>query len=346
MANLLKNPEGFFVYDNKDGKPAIKAPLFNETMWLNQNQIAQLFGTTQGNVSKHIANIYNDGELAENTTHSKNESVVNRGFRGAVSEEIDVYNLDMVIAVGYRVNSKKATEFRIWATGVLHEYIQKGFALDDDRFKRAYPGDKQYFKELRERIREIRTSERMLYQQIKDIYALSADYDYDRTQTMLFFAKVQNKLLFAISGKTAPEIIHSRVDSNKDNVGLTDYKNSPDGPILKSDVEIAKNYLLEPELKELRYIVNLFLDYAEHKAEAEEKIFMKEWVDVLDDFLAFNKKEILPNAGGISHDMALEKAHAEYFKYKEKQKAFEKTESAQELQEDIRALENVLKTVK
>ncbi len=335
-----------FVYDRKDGRPAINAPFFNDSIWFTQKQIAELFDTNVPNINEHIKNIYSSQELPENTTIREFRIVVNRGFRGEVEEPVLHYNLDMVIAVGYRVNTKKATEFRIWATQVLHEYIQKGFALDDNRFKEAYQSDKEYFKELRERIKEIRASEKMLYQQIKLIYSLSADYNHDKTQTMLFFAKVQNKLLFAISGKTAPEIIHSRVDSNKNNVGLTDYKNSPDGPILKSDVEVAKNYLLEPELKELRYIVNLFLDYAEHKAEAEEKIFMKEWEGVLDDFLAFNKKEILSNAGGISHAMALEKAHTEYFKYKEKKKVIEKKESAQELQEDIRALERVLKTVK
>ena len=306
-----------FVYDRKDGRPAINAPFFNDSIWLTQKQMAELFDVEVPAISKHIKNILEEGELSREKAVSKMEKN-EKSDSFPINPMPFVYNLDMVIAVGYRVNSKKATEFRIWATGVLHEYIQKGFALDDDRFKRAYPGASRN----------------------------SDAHDYDRTQTMLFFAKVQNKLLFAISGKTAPEIILSRVDSNKDNVGLTDYKNSPDGPILKSDVEVAKNYLLEPELKELRYIVNLFLDYAEHKAEAEEKIFMKEWEGVLDDFLAFNKKEILPNAGGISHAMALEKAHAEYFKYKEKQKVIEKKESAQELQEDIRALEKVLKTVK
>ena len=335
-----------FVYDRKDGRPAINVPFFNDSIWFTQKQIAELFDTNVPNINEHIKNIYSSQELPENTTLREFRIVVNRGFRGEVEEPVLHYNLDMVIAIGYRVNSKKATEFRIWATQVLHEYIQKGFALDDNRFKNAYQSDKEYFKELRERIKEIRASEKMLYQQIKDIYSLSADYNHDKTQTMLFFATVQNKLLFAISGKTAPEIIHSRVDSNKDNVGLTDYKNSPDGPILKSDVEVAKNYLLEPELKELRYIVNLFLDYAEHKAEAEEKIFMKEWETVLDDFLAFNKKQVLPNAGGVSHAVALEKAHAEYFKYKEKQKLVEKQESKRELEEDIKALEQVLKAVK
>ncbi|MBQ6027028.1 MAG: virulence RhuM family protein [Alphaproteobacteria bacterium] len=341
----MSKTEVMLVYDRKDGKPAINPQFFNNNMWMTTKQIADLFETTTQNVDYHRNNIYKDGELAENTTTKDFLGVVNRGFRGQVQDSVQHYSLDMVIAIGYRINSKKATDFRIWATNVLHEYIQKGFALDDERFKQGYPDDKQYFKELRERIKEIRASERMLYQQIKDIYALSADYDNDRQQTMLFFAKVQNKLLFAISGKTGPEIIHSRVDSNKENVGLTSFKNSPDGRVTKQDVEIAKNYLQEPEMKELRYIVNLFLDYAEHKAESEEKIFMREWEILLDDFLAFNRKEILPRAGSISLEKALEKAHNEYFKYRENLKISERKESEIEHKEDIKELEKLLKTV-
>lgn len=341
----MSKTEVMLVYDRKDGKPAINPRFFNNNMWMTTKQIADLFETTTQNVDYHRNNIYKDGELAENTTTKDFLGVVNRGFRGQVQDSVQHYSLDMVIAIGYRINSKKATDFRIWATNVLHEYIQKGFALDDERFKQGYPDDKQYFKELRERIKEIRASERMLYQQIKDIYALSADYDNDRQQTMLFFAKVQNKLLFAISGKTGPEIIHSRVDSNKENIGLTSFKNSPDGRVTKQDVEIAKNYLQEPEMKELRYIVNLFLDYAEHKAESEEKIFMREWEILLDDFLVFNKKEILPRAGSISLEKALEKAHNEYFKYRENLKISEKKESEIEHEEDIKELEKLLKTV-
>ena len=289
----MNKTEVMLVYNRKNGKPAINPQFFNNNMWLTQKQMAELFEVEIPAISKHIKNILDEGELVKERVISKMEKN-EKSDSFPINPNPFLYNLDMVIAVGYRVNSKKATDFRIWATNVLHEYIQKGFALDDERFKQGYPDDKQYFKELRERIKEIRASERMLYQQIKDIYALSADYDNDRQQTMLFFAKVQNKLLFAISGKTGPEIIHSRVDSNKENVGLTSFKNSPDGRVTKQDVEIAKNYLQEPEMKELRYIVNLFLDYAEHKAESEEKIFMREWEILLNDFLAFNKKEILP----------------------------------------------------
>ncbi len=338
----MNKTEVMLVYDRKDGRPAINPQFFNNNMWLTQKQMAELFEVEIPAISKHIKNILDEGELVKERVVSKMEKN-EKSDSFPINPNPFLYNLDMVIAVGYRVNSKKATDFRIWATNVLHEYIQKGFALDDERFKRGYPDDKQYFKELRERIKEIRASERMLYQQIKDIYALSADYDNDRQQTMLFFAKVQNKLLFAISGKTGPEIIHSRVDSNKENIGLTSFKNSPDGRVTKQDVEIAKNYLQEPEMKELRYIVNLFLDYAEHKAESEEKIFMREWEILLDDFLTFNKKEILPRAGSISLEKALEKAHNEYFKYRENLKISEKKESEIEHKEDIKELEKLLK---
>ena len=338
----MNKTEVMLVYDKKDGRPAINPQFFNNNMWLTQKQIAELFDVEIPAISKHIKNILDDGELVKEQVISKMEKN-EKSDSFPINPNPFLYNLDMIIAVGYRVNSKKATDFRIWATKVLHEYIQKGFALDDERFKQGYPDDKQYFRELRERIKEIRARERMLYQQIKDIYALSADYDNNRQQTMLFFAKVHNKLLFAISGKTGPEIIHSRVDSNKENVGLTSFKNSPDGRVTKQDVEIAKNYLQEPEMKELRYIVNLFLDYAEHKAESEEKIFMREWEVVLDDFLAFNKKEILPRAGSISLEKALEKAHNEYFKYRENLKISEKKESEIEYKEDIKELEKLLK---
>ena len=340
----MSETEVMLVYDSKDGKPAINPRFYNKNLWFTQKQIAEIFDTDVSGISRHISNILAEGEIDKKKAFAKfAKSEKSESY--PINPEPIYYGLDVVIAVGYRVNSKKATDFRIWATNVLHEYIQKGFALDDERFKQGYPDDKQYFKELRERIKEIRASERMLYQQIKDIYALSADYDNDRQQTMLFFAKVQNKLLFAISGKTGPEIIHSRVDSNKENVGLTSFKNSPDGRVTKQDVEIAKNYLQEPEMKELRYIVNLFLDYAEHKAESEEKIFMREWEILLDDFLAFNKKEILPRAGSISLEKALEKAHNEYFKYRENLKISEKKESEIEHKEDIKELEKLLKTV-
>lgn len=339
----MPGTEVMFIYDKKDGSPVINPHFFNNNLWLTQNQIAQLFDTTQGNVSKHIANIYSDGELPEITTHSKNESVVNRGFRGAVKEQLDVYNLDMIIAVGYRVNSKKATDFRIWATKVLHEYIQKGFALDDERFKQGNKFDKQYFKELRERIRDIRVSEKMLYQQLKDIYALSADYNYDKVMTLMFFATVQNKVHFAITGNTSAELIKARADHTKEHMNLQTWHNMPNGDITKTDIAVAKNYLTEPELKELQYIINMFLDFAEHKADAEEPIFMKEWEQELDKFLVFNQKQILNNAGTVSRIDALRHASCEYAKYKLRIKQEEKVNSVKEYKEDIKELEKLLK---
>lgn len=339
----MPGTEVMFIYDKKDGSPVINPHFFNNNLWLTQNQIAQLFDTTQGNVSKHIANIYSDGELPEITTHSKNESVVNRGFRGAVKEQLDVYNLDMIIAVGYRVNSKKATDFRIWATKVLHEYIQKGFALDDERFKQGNKFDKQYFKELRERIRDIRVSEKMLYQQLKDIYALSADYNYDKVMTLMFFATVQNKVHFAITGNTSAELIKARADHTKEHMNLQTWHNMPNGDITKTDIAVAKNYLTEPELKELQYIINMFLDFAEHKADAEEPIFMKEWEQELDKFLVFNQKQIFNNAGTVSRMDALRHASCEYAKYKLRIKQEEKVNSVKEYKEDIKELEKLLK---
>jgi len=343
MANQLKIPETFFIYGGKGGKPAINAPFFNETVWLTTKQMADLFETAPQNIDYHRNNIYKDGELAENTTTKDFLDVVNRGFRGQVEDNIVHYNLDMVIAVGYRVNSKKAMEFRAWATGVLREYIQKGFALDDQRLKQGYRFDKAYFRELRERIKDIRISERMLYQQLKDIYALSADYNNDPRETWQFFAKVQNKIHFAVSGKTSAEIIYSRADATKDNMNLTSWENSPDGKITKQDIIWAKNYLTEPELKDLKFFINVFLDFAERRAESEEPIFMKEWEEELDRFLEYNKKAVLTNAGKVSRIDALRKASEEYSKYKLRIKQEEKTKAEQEHLADIKELEKMLK---
>ena len=260
MTENINLPKVLFLY-NQDGKPAINVQAGENTLWLSQKQIAELFETNVPNINEHIKNIYSSGELAENTTIRDFRIVVNRGFRGEVEEPILHYNLDMIIAVGYRVNSKKATQFRIWATKVLHEYIQKGFALDDERFKQGNKFDKQYFKELRERIKDIRTSEKMLYQQLKDIYALSADYNHDKLMTIMFFATVQNKVHYAITGQTSAELIKSRADSTKEHMNLQTWDNMAKGDITKSDIAIAKNYLTAPELEELKYIINMFLDF-------------------------------------------------------------------------------------
>ncbi len=339
--NEIKLPKALFVY-NQNGKPSVFVPVGDDTMWLSQKQMAEIFEVEVPAINKHIKNIFDSGELSRGSTISKMEIVQDEGNR-QVTRVVDLYNLDMIIAVGYRVNSKKATDFRIWATKILHEYIQKGFALDDERFKQGNKFDKQYFKELRERIRDIRVSEKMLYQQLKDIYALSADYNYDKVMTLMFFATVQNKVHFAITGNTSAELIKYRADSSKEHMNLQTWHNMPKGDITKTDIVIAKNYLTEPELKELQYIINMFLDFAEHKADAEEPIFMKEWEQELDKFLVFNQKQILNNAGTVSRMDALRHASCEYAKYKLRIKQEEKANSVKEYKEDIKELEKLLK---
>ncbi len=336
--NKIKLPKALFLY-NQDGKPAVTVHVGDDTMWLSQKQMADLFEVEVPAINKHIKNIFDSGELSDNSVISKMEITAADGK----SYETKLYNLDMIIAVGYRVNSKKATQFRMWATTILHEYIQKGFALDDERFKQGNKFDKQYFKELRERIRDIRVSEKMLYQQLKDIYALSADYNYDKVLTLMFFATVQNKVHFAITGNTSAEIIKNRADATKDHMNLQTWHNMSKGDITKSDIAIAKNYLTEPELKELKYIINMFLDFAEHKAEAEEPIFMKEWEQELDKFLVFNQKQILDNAGKVSRVEALRHASSEYAKYKMRIKQEQKVNAIEEYKSDIKELEKLLK---
>ncbi len=340
MTENINLPKVLFLY-NQDGKPAINVQAGENTLWLSQKQMAELFEVEVPAVNKHIRNIFESGELDEDSVISKMEITANDGK----SYGTKFYNLDMIIAVGYRVNSKKATQFRIWATKVLHEYIQKGFALDDERFKQGNKFDKQYFKELRERIKDIRTSEKMLYQQLKDIYALSADYNYDRLMTIMFFATVQNKVHYAITGQTSAELIKSRADSTKEHMNLQTWDNMAKGDITKSDIAIAKNYLTAPELEELKYIINMFLDFAEHKANAEEPIFMKEWEEELNSFLTFNKKRILTNAGKVSRVEALRHASAEYVKYKLRIKQEEKNIAVEEYKSDIKELEKLLKNV-
>ncbi len=340
MTENINLPKVLFLY-NQDGKPAINVQAGENTLWLSQKQMAELFEVEVPAVNKHIRNIFESGELDEDSVISKMEITANDGK----SYGTKFYNLDMIIAVGYRVNSKKATQFRIWATKVLHEYIQKGFALDDERFKQGNKFDKQYFKELRERIKDIRTSEKMLYQQLKDIYALSADYNYDKLMTIMFFATVQNKVHYAITGQTSAELIKSRADSTKEHMNLQTWDNMAKGDITKSDIAIAKNYLTAPELEELKYIINMFLDFAEHKANAEEPIFMKEWEEELNSFLTFNKKRILTNAGKVSRVEALRHASAEYVKYKLRIKQEEKNIAVEEYKSDIKELEKLLKNV-
>ena len=304
----------FLLYTTPNGKVKVEIFLRNETVWLTQAKIAQLFGVQRPAITKHLKNIFDSGELQENSVSSILEHTADDGKKYSTK----FYNLDAIISVGYRVNSAQATHFRIWATQVLKEYIIKGFAMNDERLKN--PGNifgQDYFEEQLARIRDIRSSERRLYQKITDIYAqCSADYDPNTDITKQFFATVQNKLHFAITGKTAAEIICERVDSKKPNMGLTTWKYSPKGKIRETDVVIAKNYLDENELDMLNRIVTMYLDYAEMQAKRGIIMYMKDWVEKLDSFLKFNEQDILTNAGTISREVAEALALGEYEKYR------------------------------
>ena len=310
----------FLIYKDDNGNVKVNVVLINHDLWLTQNLMSELFDTSRRNIGLHLQNIYFDRELDESSTKKEIFLVQNEGER-RVKRKTLVYNLDAIIAVGYRVNSKKATNFRIWATKVLKEYMIKGFAMDDERLKNPnYIFGEDYFDELLERIRNIRSSERRFYQKITDIYSqCSIDYDKDSEITKTFFKTVQNKLHFAVTGNTAAEIIYNRADANKENMGLNNWKNSPDGPIYKYDVVVAKNYLNEKELKDLNRIVTMYLDYAEMQAENHNAMTMKDWAQKLNAFLKFNGREILHDAGKISREVAKELAYKEYDKFRVKQ---------------------------
>ena len=306
----------FLLYTTPNGKVKVEIFLRNENIWLTQAKIADLFGVERSVVTKHLQNIFKEGELDQNSTCAKIAQVQTEGAR-RVTRSVEFYNLDAILSVGYRVSSKQATLFRIWATERLKEYIIKGFTMDDERLKN--PNNifgKDYFEEQLARIRDIRSSERRFYQKVTDIYSqCSADYEKDSEETKLFFATVQNKLHWAISRQTAAEIIRHRADSSKQNMGLTSWKNSPEGRIRKSDVSIAKNYLNEAELNILNRIVSLYLDYAELQAQNRKVMYMNDWIKKLDSFLRFNEKEILDNPGKVSAEIAKAFAGAEFDKY-------------------------------
>ena len=295
-----------------DGK--VQVVIKGETLWCTQKAMAQLFGVGVPAISKHLKNIFTEGELNPDTTISKMETVVNRGIRGEVQELIDFYSLDAIIAVGYRVSSLKATRFRQWATKILNEYIKKGFAMDDERLKQGTAlFGKDYFRELLERVRSIRASERRIWQQITDIYAeCSTDYDKNSPTTKDFYAMIQNRFHFAITGQTAAEIIYSKADHTKDHMGLTTWKNAPDGRVLKSDVSIAKNYLQEKEIRQLERAVTGFFDYIEDLIERENTFNMAQFSTSVNEFLTFRKYQILPDKGKISAEQAKKKAEEEY----------------------------------
>jgi hypothetical protein len=325
LARMAKNKtatEGFneiLLYTTPSGKVKVEIYVQNETIWLTQQKIAELFGVQRPAVTKHLKNIFATGELKEEVVSSILEHTTPHGAMEGKTQEIKVryYNLDAIISVGYRVNSTQATAFRIWATERLKEYIIKGFTMDDERLKN--PNNifgKDYFEEQLARIRDIRSSERRFYQKITDIYSqCSADYNVDTQSTKDFFATVQNKLHWAITGLTAAELIAARVDSTKENMGLITWKNGPKGSIRKTDVGIAKNYLNEKELNDLNRIVTMYLDYAESQALKGTVMYMKDWIGKLDAFLQFNEKAILKNLGKVSHEVALALAENEFEKY-------------------------------
>lgn len=312
------------LYRTPAGTARIEVLYEAETFWLNQKKIAELFGVDVRTISEHFRNIYNSGELSESATIRKIRRVQREGQR-EVRREIDFYNLDAIISVGYRVNSAQATQFRIWATQTLRDFIVKGFVLDDERLKLNKRFGKDYFDELVERIREIRASERRFYLKITDIYEqCSIDYDKDAEITKTFFKTVQNKLHWAVTGQTAAEIIASRADAAKPSMGLTNWKNAPAGKILKSDVGVAKNYLIESEIHELERIVGMYLDYAENQAARQIPMRMAGWVERLDAFLRFNEYEVLSDAGKVSAEVAKRLADEQYEAFRVRQdRAFE-----------------------
>lgn len=307
------------LYQVEDTNICVNVVFKDETFWMTQKAMAELFDVNVPAISKHLSNIFEEGELFKEATVSKMEIVQMEGNR-KVKREPEFYNLDAIIAVGYRVNSKKATRFRQWATKTLKEYITKGFVLNDDMLKNGKPFGKDYFDELLERIREIRASERRAYQKITDVFE-QCSYDYDKNSdiTKAFYAFVQNKLHFAVTGKTAAELVYERVNAEKPAMGLTTWKDAPDGKILQRDISVAKNYLNEKELSRLNRLVTMFIDYAELMAEDEVLMSMQDWVEQMNQFLRNNRREVLEGKGKVSHDMAMKKAEKEYEIFRVKQ---------------------------
>jgi len=303
---MENNEQNIIIYQNADGNIKLDVHLQDDSVWVTQEQMAQLFGKAKSTINEHINNIYKEGELEKALTTQK---FGNSEFQQKAPL---YYNLDVIISVGYRVKSPQGTQFRIWATKRIHEYIVKGFTMDDDRLKQE-GARSRYFEELLQRVRDIRSSERNFYQKVTDIYATSIDYKKDDALTKQFFATVQNKMHYAVHGQTAAEMIHSRSNADKPFIGLTNYKGNY---ITQRDVSIAKNYLTEDELKQLNLIVSMYLDFAELQATNGRLMKMQDWIDKLDDFLRISEKKLLTNAGKISHQQAIEKAKVEYEKYR------------------------------
>ncbi len=342
----MKNNSEFLIYRSPSGDIKIDVRLEDETVWLTQEHMAELFGKGRSTITEHILNIFKEGELEE--------TVVCRNFRhttqhGAIagktqSKEVKYYNLDVIISVGYRVKSPQGTQFRIWATQRLKEYIIKGFALNSERFKTGQ--SMNYFDELQEKIREIRLSERFFYQKIKDIYATSIDYDANDKKTIEFFKIVQNKLLWAISRQTASELVYRRADATLPLMGMQSYDKKSDEVIRKSDVSIAKNYLDEDEIKLLGLLVEQYLTFAETMAQQRIPMYMKDWITRLDAIIQLNGRELLDHAGKISHEMALEQSNIEFQKYRESQKLLEREKNLKELEADIGKLKKHLPKIR
>ena len=311
---LIGSEKNILFYSDEEGNPKVEVLLENEDVWLNAEAISTLFNIDRSGIIRHINNIYKDEELDENSTCAK---IAHMGNDGKQTYNTKYYNLDMIISIGFRVNSKKAIKFRTWANKIIKEYMIQGFSLNDERFLKAKKSDQEYFKRLLERIKLIRTSERMFYQKITDIFAeCSIDYDKNSDTAITFYKTIQNKFHYAITGNTAAEIVYYRADSEKENMGLTTWENSPNGKILKSDVIIAKNYLNEKEIKNLNNLVNLFLDIAENNAERSITMYMEDWKNEVENALKVFHYEVLEGKGKISHKQAVEKAEDEYEKYK------------------------------
>lgn len=311
---LIGSEKNILFYSDEEGNPKVEVLLENEDVWLNTEAISTLFNIDRSGIVRHINNIYKDEELDENSTCAK---IAHMGNDGKQTYNTKYYNLDMIISIGFRVNSKKAIKFRTWANKIIKEYMIQGFALNDERFLKAKKSDQEYFKRLLERIKLIRTSERMFYQKITDIFAeCSIDYDKNSDTAITFYKTIQNKFHYAITGNTAAEIVYYRADSEKENMGLTTWENSPNGKILKSDVIVVKNYLNEKEIKNLNNLVNLFLDIAENNAERSITMYMEDWKNEVENALKVFHYEVLEGKGKISHKQAITKAENEYEKYK------------------------------
>ena len=322
-------------YQAEDGTSRIEVRLDEGTVWLPQALIAELFQTTKQNISFHIRNIFAEGELQSESTVKEYLTVQTEGQR-SVQRRVAYYNLDMILAIGYRVRSHRGTQFRVWATGHLREYLVKGFVLDDIRLKEGRSIGADYFDELLERIRDIRASEKRFYQKIKDIYKLAIDYDPKAETTLAFFQTVQNKLHWSITGRTAAELIAERADANKPNMGLTSWKGAK---VRRKDVTVAKNYLHEDEIRNLNRIITMYLDYAETQAERKQPIYMKDWVQKLDAFLKFNEREVLTDSGRVSMEVARILALGEYEKFSRRRIAEEDADAESEFERTVKELE-------